>query len=245
VVFFNLPRNVGEQSGPNNEGVRRARGRYIAYLNHDDLYTPDHLTAAIDGIEQTGADLVFTLGVAISPGGGAYLLGATETGRYEPHVVVPASLWLFRRELAEAIGPWRFYRTCRGVPSQDWLFRAWRARKDLRLVPRVTVVALQSVSRKGVYANREYRETQRCYEGMTAEPDFLERQITLAALRGSAPLLGLRVLPLARGVLRNVAARIAIWFRIHPWVLVDFMRFRKRGWFVEHARESRGLPKLR
>ena len=30
VTFINLPRNVGEQSGPNNEGLRLARGRYIA-----------------------------------------------------------------------------------------------------------------------------------------------------------------------------------------------------------------------
>src|SRR4051812_41373880 len=38
VRFVNLPRNTGEQSGPNNEGVRLARGRYLAFLNHDDLY---------------------------------------------------------------------------------------------------------------------------------------------------------------------------------------------------------------
>jgi GT2 family glycosyltransferase len=29
VSFINLERNFGEQSGPNNEGFRRARGRYI------------------------------------------------------------------------------------------------------------------------------------------------------------------------------------------------------------------------
>jgi hypothetical protein len=59
VRFVDLPRNCGEQSGPNNECLRLARGRYIALLNHDDLWTPRHLEVCTAGIERTGADLVF------------------------------------------------------------------------------------------------------------------------------------------------------------------------------------------
>ena len=35
--WINLPENSGYQSVPHNEGLRRARGKYIAYLNHDDI----------------------------------------------------------------------------------------------------------------------------------------------------------------------------------------------------------------
>ena len=40
ITWVNLAENAGEQSGPNNEGIRRARGRYLAFLNHDDLVLP-------------------------------------------------------------------------------------------------------------------------------------------------------------------------------------------------------------
>ena len=69
INFFNLPKNCGEQSGPNNEGFRRSCGQYIAYLNRDDLWFPDHLERTIAEIESTGADMVLALGERITSSG--------------------------------------------------------------------------------------------------------------------------------------------------------------------------------
>ena len=51
VQWINLSVNSGTPSVPRNEGLRRARGRFIAYLGHDDLWFPWHLSQLVDCIE--------------------------------------------------------------------------------------------------------------------------------------------------------------------------------------------------
>src|SRR3954471_8288451 len=50
--WHNLAQNSGSASVPTNAGLRRARGRYIAHLGHDDFWFPWHLSALVSVIEQ-------------------------------------------------------------------------------------------------------------------------------------------------------------------------------------------------
>src|SRR3954464_13616446 len=50
VTWRNLPRNTGSQSFPNNEGIRSSRGRWIAYMGHDDIWARDHLACMMQTI---------------------------------------------------------------------------------------------------------------------------------------------------------------------------------------------------
>ncbi len=249
IHFHNLAHNVGEQSGPNNEGVRRARGRYVAFLNHDDLWWPDHLERAVAGMDETGADLVFTLLDVIKPGGGKWkphrLPTAAPHLRYDPRLHLPASCWVFKRELAAQVGPWRFYRDCHLIPSQDWLFRAWKAGHDLRCVPRLTVAAIPSGKRQGVYAKREFEENRRIYERILYEPDFREQELTDIALGYRMHWLEFQAAEdLVARACGNLFDKLCLKAGWHPKAVRNFLRYLRKGAYVDRLRRQRGLPAL-
>jgi glycosyltransferase involved in cell wall biosynthesis len=53
------PRRLGLPSA-RNTGLDRARGRYVAFLDDDDVFLPHHLATALAGLEVTGVDGVVT-----------------------------------------------------------------------------------------------------------------------------------------------------------------------------------------
>ncbi len=245
IHFRNLKDNIGEQSGPNNEGFRNARAQYVAYLNHDDLWLPDHLETLLAGIDQTKADLAFALVDSISGPGRNSLLCLTPTRRYQPGMIVPASCWLCRRELVREIGPWRSYRECYSVPSQDWLYRAWKAGKDLRLIPQMTVVAILSGTRQGVYANRDVWENQLYFNRIRDESDFRAKELTSIATNYETPWLRwYSASQLLLRALRNFLARIAVAAGLDPIAARNFFVYKRKGGLIELLRQRRGLEPL-
>ncbi len=64
------PVRAGSQSGPNNLGWSLARGRYVAYLGHDDIWHPDHLRLLADAFDATpGASFAVSGCVYFGPAG--------------------------------------------------------------------------------------------------------------------------------------------------------------------------------
>jgi len=62
VKVYNLSQRSGNQYGPNSIGIYLADTKYIAFLNHDDIWLCDHLTTAIESLEIQKAD--FFMGTA-------------------------------------------------------------------------------------------------------------------------------------------------------------------------------------
>lgn len=245
IKFYNLSENFGEQSGPNNEGFRYARGQYIAYLNHDDLWFPDHLQTLLQGIESYQADLVYSLGLRLGRDGMNSLIGTTFTGEYTPHTGAPASLWLLRREMVDEIGPWQAAWQCYAVPSQNWLHRSWRAKKKLVCIPELTVLVIESGARLNSYANREFEEHQQCFDRMLKEPDFRLQELAKQAVYQTAQASDLRLRPPLRRLLRNILYRFLIAFGVLPSAFFNLVIFRRKGGFIDFLRHRRGLQKRR
>jgi glycosyltransferase involved in cell wall biosynthesis len=103
--WANLPARAGTQSGPNNEGLRRATGEYVAYLGHDDLWLPWHLETLVDVARREGADFAHAGVVFIGPEGPREVYGNAKTRAQVS--VAPPSGWMHRRSTGERVGFWK------------------------------------------------------------------------------------------------------------------------------------------
>jgi len=244
IHFHNFESNFGEQSGPNNEGFRRARGAAIAYLNHDDLWLPQHLERLHQHLYDTHADLVFSLVEEVHRPDLTLIGGDSPTLRYDPLRPAGASCWLARRELIEEVGPWRSYRESYVIaPSQDWLFRASKRKKNLVLLPEVTVVAIKSLAVPQAYVTRD-DYYQRLYLSRIRESGYAERALSHRTDReNSVALRGLW--PNLKQALVHLSHRICLAVGVHPMTAYSWYCFGLRGGLINHLRRARGLPVLK
>lgn len=140
IRMLNLPAQFGEQAGPNAVGMALAETDYIAFLNHDDFWLPEHLEWALDALEG-GAVEMFWGRAAFFQGRGprldlAFFNHETERDRSLDTAAErvssysdPISAWVLRRDAAERLGAMRLSSEIGGaVPLHDYVMRAARAR---------------------------------------------------------------------------------------------------------------------
>jgi glycosyltransferase involved in cell wall biosynthesis len=139
-------------SGPNrgvsaarNRGTELASGRYLQYLDADDLLRPDALRAKFESLETSGADVAVTdWQKLIESPTGRFVPGETHTRRCEEvqpalEIAVFLDFWappaalLYRREIVDRIGGWNTSLPI--VQDGRFLFDAVHCGGRLRHVP--------------------------------------------------------------------------------------------------------------
>jgi glycosyltransferase involved in cell wall biosynthesis len=189
IRFVNLERNSGQQATPNNVGVAMARGEYLCFLNHDDMYLPHHLSSNLAMIRGTGADIVCSAYPAIIPDQGsrtqggaisAMGLGFEASGSYSPDTFHVASSWFLRRDAALRVGPWKHENQVWVTPSQDWLFRAWRRGMRIHCTRAMSIVVLYSGHRRDIYRRRDSAEHERVFREVVGA-DRCRAQVLMSA----------------------------------------------------------------
>jgi glycosyltransferase involved in cell wall biosynthesis len=180
LLWHNLPENSGNQSIPNNKGIELARGEYIAYLGHDDLWHPTHLERLVQAMDDARADWGTALTVMIAPpesGGVKILNGLVEPGTDLRNAWFLPSGLMHTRALARQVGGWRDYRTIELNPDTDFGERARAAAARFAHVDNVSVFKFASGWRKNVYRRRPDQEQRAYLARMADEPDFIVREL--------------------------------------------------------------------
>jgi len=172
VQWFNLPEPTRHQVGPDNEGIRRARGDIVAYLGHDDLWLPRHLELLVAAIDN-GAVFAHGRQLRVVPG--------------EPPRVLPPRGWSYRRgaripptsmaharEAVPHVGGWRMpAETGQRDPEDELWMRMFDAFGKPALVPLVTSIKFPAAERPNVYRERPHHEQAEWRERIRAtdEPE--------------------------------------------------------------------------
>jgi len=209
VRWINLAANHGHQTGPNNEGLRQARGSVIGYLGHDDLWLPHHLetlTAAIDA----GADMAHSI-VHMIDADGSVLRPNPGMVRFEPGRSVPPSGVVHRRSATEQVGGWKDYRTLAVDPETDLWERMYRAGLRIQTVPRITAVKFPASGRKDVYKKRPCHEQREWTERMLREPDLEAVELGKLLLLGEAKVDESSISKVFRSLLGRAQQGSARW----------------------------------
>jgi glycosyltransferase involved in cell wall biosynthesis len=169
VRWENLPVNNGSQSIPNNRGLELARGEYVAYLGHDDLWHPDHLAYLVSAVHRSGGGVGVATALWIGPPGS----NATEL---HPDLPSAASAAMHRRDAIDRAGPWRDYRTIDQTPDFEFMNRVI-ASEGLVLSNALTVFKFPSAWRPGSYVERRDDEQVAYAARIGKERLMVEREL--------------------------------------------------------------------
>jgi len=213
IRWHNRDRNAGSQSLPNNDGIAMAAGAYVAYLGHDDLWAPDHLSRLVQVALRDGADVVFALTEIIGPPGSGQrnLSGMTPDGGYAGGHLPPSGV-LHRTAVAEEIGGWRDYREIYDAPDTDFMERALAAGNSFACTWTLSAFKLPSAMRRNSYLDRRSDEQAELSRRIATERGFRAREmvrIILARLRHRRAAFDHAGAPPGRGAEKGAQVRAA------------------------------------
>lgn len=225
VRWIGLPENSGHQSGPNNVGLREARGEIIAYHGHDDLWLPHHLAVTVDALQTSDADLAHSLCLMVPPEGDSsswILIPQPELGAYAPPLGV-----IHRRSLTERIGGWRHYRDLGTTPPDVELWRrAAASGAKLSFVPRLTGIKFPASVRRNVYRTRPHREQEAWAVRIASDPDLEVHLLAHSLMARSNLMESWSYRELLRGFIRQTARRIRTRLRFRYGSIEAIRRYK-------------------
>lgn len=152
VFAVSLSRNSAVLGLVRNVGIRLSQSKYVAFLDDDNTWTPQHLSLAIATIDD-GADFVYTAVRRRTPDGAELdvLSKPFDRKRFADETSwVDANSMVIRRDACPLFS--RLPRTKSTFPKEDWEF-AWRASKGRRVAHVATPTVEYLVNPESFYTS--------------------------------------------------------------------------------------------
>jgi glycosyltransferase involved in cell wall biosynthesis len=192
VRWHNLERNSGSQALPNNTGVQLAKGEYVAYQGHDDVWHPRHLAMMLAHLQRADADFGYSFSEVLGPPGSRvrFVQGRVREGDIAPGTWLPPASIVHRAELADRVGGWKDWEQGGGPPDVTFIDRVLESGARLVRVPALTVFKFPSGFRPNSYRERPSHEQAAYIRRIERERLFAERELAALALRRLSPRKG-------------------------------------------------------
>ena len=207
INWYNLPKNSGYQSKPNNEGIRRGKGTYIAYLNHDDIWLPNHLEEHVMHLQKTDADIAFSV---------IQWVYSSTSSKPDipllPNLPIPpeATAVVHKRSVVNRIGYWKDISETYSYPRVDFFRQAQFAGLKFYLVPALTGL-------KFLWDEKNYHDVgpHPVYmQRLKAERDYAQTELTAMLIRSEHEIFswpaGKRLMYMLTNPIRTLMLKLKI-----------------------------------
>lgn len=258
IRFYNLPENSGHQAKPSNTGLSMARGDYIAFLNQDDMFLPYHLDYLLAEIKSSAADIILSRSAFIYPfevSGEWKNIRVCNAGHspydlaFSPIHFYVASAWLIRKSILGRVGPWIMENQTYFSPSQEWLFRAWRKNCKIHCTKNITVILVNTGTRKDFYKIKKSGESAFLYNHVIRTPTYRKELFDMIdhqeyqKISGSLPFKK-RIIHAFKNNIRRLLMLFSRISGIHPMVPYAVLRygFKKGSYIRQHNRVTGKIP---
>jgi glycosyltransferase involved in cell wall biosynthesis len=251
IKWFNLEKNSGNQSMPNNFGIEKANGEWIAHLGHDDIWHPNHL----EDLVKCSNDSIFrySTGLYIGPDNeetefkDRFVLFGFNTYKEDQEKIfhIPPSCIMYKKYIYQEIGQWKDYKEICQPPDMEYILRALKfSRNKISLTKKLTVFKFNSAWRKNSYVLKPNHQQLEFIKKIEKNPNFFDSiAINLATtLNPKANLIS----DLHSSNVEKAYSTISKYFdemvsKTSQISSKDF--FREKGYHVKQNRIYRGLDK--
>lgn len=183
VHWLSLSTNSGSQSMPNNLGIEQAKGKYIAYLGHDDIWLPNHLSNLVAAMEKGNLEIATTRCFSIGPPGSNVIYLSPPDLVRDQKIHTPPSALCHVRHLVKESGRWTDYKKLPPLygPDTDFIDRFSQIATRKNALRRATVVKMNAAMRKNCYVSGDTSE-QKNYLEETRRPLRLTQKLIYQTL---------------------------------------------------------------